>query len=784
MAAIPKRIEKETQKLETEPPPGVEAKPDPANYRYFHIMMSGPTGTPYEGGNYRLELFLPEGYPMEPPKVRFLTKIYHPNIDKLGRICLDVLKDKWSPALQIRTVLLSIQALLSTPEPSDPLGAAPSLQSFRRRLPAQLNGPRCFRDTLPQLLLRPDAEELEASKMRRSTTLTERVLFYTGRIEAIHEAVQPRAPLECDECPAAPAPLTVFDFVPKKFDSPKQSDGSWNSTMISSGSAGVSRRTSLNSKEMSSMLSKPQKKVIFLDVDGVLHAANYAPTAFCKPCMEALALIVRETGAQIVLSSTWRLWAERTGRDAVDKALTRYGLPKTSGQTPDLKCNSGRPAEIFAYLKEKDVDSWIALDDMDMQADLGARCIVTPAKTGMRQKDARRAIAILNDLPLPYEDSDSDKPQPCLDDDPATFFGGKLSRPPSVAQALDELTLGWFHLVHLLRMMLAWAIFASTQECTPYMFQGLRHHLQAEESEIATFAAGFPLGCGFGALAASPLLDKLGRRGTLLLVCPVAVLLSMMAASASSVLVLTWIRTAQAFAFSIAITGMSAWYIEFLPTNTRGMLMAAYSVGYPIGRAGVIFLASMAKDQWRSFMVLIAWGYSALFLTLFLSHESPRYLAANGRAPEANAVLKQMYEYNGQGPWEHQKVCLHMDIQPETSSKFREIWLVRSNRELMLFSLMLFAVLSSTTVLLDTWGPLMYHRLLSPDALELPHQILMLFNLGDLGGVVLSILIVDRIGRFGSFVIGFFLQGSLLLALTSLDASQANASKSCWRRQG
>eukprot|EP00435_Cladocopium_sp_Y103_P027438 s3740_g6.t1 len=121
MAAIPKRIEKETQKLETEPPPGVQAKPDPANYRYFHIMMSGPTGTPYEGGNYRMELFLPEGYPMEPPKVRFLTKIYHPNIDKLGRICLDVLKDKWSPALQIRTVLLSIQALLSTPEPSDPL---------------------------------------------------------------------------------------------------------------------------------------------------------------------------------------------------------------------------------------------------------------------------------------------------------------------------------------------------------------------------------------------------------------------------------------------------------------------------------------------------------------------------------------------------------------------------------------------------------------------------------------------------------------------------------------
>mmetsp|Transcript_89721 Transcript_89721/g.178382 ORF Transcript_89721/g.178382 Transcript_89721/m.178382 type:complete len:152 (-) Transcript_89721:163-618(-) len=121
MAAIPKRIEKETQKLHSEPPPGIEAVPDKDNHRYFHIMMAGPAGTPYEGGVYQLELFLPEGYPMEPPKVRFLTKIYHPNIDKLGRICLDVLKDKWSPALQIRTVLLSIQALLSAPEPSDPL---------------------------------------------------------------------------------------------------------------------------------------------------------------------------------------------------------------------------------------------------------------------------------------------------------------------------------------------------------------------------------------------------------------------------------------------------------------------------------------------------------------------------------------------------------------------------------------------------------------------------------------------------------------------------------------
>ncbi|GJX21580.1 putative reverse transcriptase domain-containing protein [Tanacetum coccineum] len=101
--------------------PGISASPSEENMRYFNVMILGPSQSPYEGGVFKLELFLPEEYPMAAPKVRFLTKIYHPNIDKLGRICLDILKDKWSPALQIRTVLLSIQALLSAPNPDDPL---------------------------------------------------------------------------------------------------------------------------------------------------------------------------------------------------------------------------------------------------------------------------------------------------------------------------------------------------------------------------------------------------------------------------------------------------------------------------------------------------------------------------------------------------------------------------------------------------------------------------------------------------------------------------------------
>lgn len=89
----------ETQRLMAEPVPGIKAEPDEGNARYFHVVIAGPQDSPFEGGTFKLELFLPEEYPMAAPKVRFMTKIYHPNVDKLGRICLDILKGNASQIL-------------------------------------------------------------------------------------------------------------------------------------------------------------------------------------------------------------------------------------------------------------------------------------------------------------------------------------------------------------------------------------------------------------------------------------------------------------------------------------------------------------------------------------------------------------------------------------------------------------------------------------------------------------------------------------------------------------
>lgn len=103
---------------------GVSASMVGDDMRHLKGRIQGPSGTPYEGGVFEIDIQLPHQYPFVPPKMNFVTKVWHPNISsQTGAICLDILKDQWSPALTIKTALLSLQALLSAPEPDDPQDA-------------------------------------------------------------------------------------------------------------------------------------------------------------------------------------------------------------------------------------------------------------------------------------------------------------------------------------------------------------------------------------------------------------------------------------------------------------------------------------------------------------------------------------------------------------------------------------------------------------------------------------------------------------------------------------
>ena len=88
---------------------------------HWEAVISGPEKSPFENGKFVLDIQFPENYPFLPPKVMFKTKVFHPNIDSNGSICLDILKSTWSPALTIIKVLLSISSLLVDPNPNDPL---------------------------------------------------------------------------------------------------------------------------------------------------------------------------------------------------------------------------------------------------------------------------------------------------------------------------------------------------------------------------------------------------------------------------------------------------------------------------------------------------------------------------------------------------------------------------------------------------------------------------------------------------------------------------------------
>ncbi|KAG9289972.1 hypothetical protein G9A89_010278 [Geosiphon pyriformis] len=119
------RMKRELEILERDPVPGIVCYPVDDSFLHFSAEIKGPQDTPYESGSFKVEVQIPQRYPMEPPKMQFITPIYHPNVDDVGRICLDILKmppkGSWSPSLNISTTLTSLRLLMADPNPDDPL---------------------------------------------------------------------------------------------------------------------------------------------------------------------------------------------------------------------------------------------------------------------------------------------------------------------------------------------------------------------------------------------------------------------------------------------------------------------------------------------------------------------------------------------------------------------------------------------------------------------------------------------------------------------------------------
>lgn len=118
-----RRLQNELKDILLSPPDNCSADLVSNDINKWNAIIVGPVGSPYENGIFYLSIDFCENYPFSPPICKFLTYIYHPNIDKYGNICLDILKNNWSPAIGVCKLLVSICSLLDDPNPDDPLDA-------------------------------------------------------------------------------------------------------------------------------------------------------------------------------------------------------------------------------------------------------------------------------------------------------------------------------------------------------------------------------------------------------------------------------------------------------------------------------------------------------------------------------------------------------------------------------------------------------------------------------------------------------------------------------------
>ncbi|KAG9017514.1 Ubiquitin-conjugating enzyme E2 2 [Tulasnella sp. 427] len=131
--ACRRRLIRDFKRLSSDPPQGISGAPCPDNIMLWNAVIFGPADTPFEDGTFKLCLTFDETYPNKPPTVKFISKMFHPNVYANGELCLDILQNRWSPTYDVAAILTSIQSLLHDPNPNSPANAE-AAQLYRENM--------------------------------------------------------------------------------------------------------------------------------------------------------------------------------------------------------------------------------------------------------------------------------------------------------------------------------------------------------------------------------------------------------------------------------------------------------------------------------------------------------------------------------------------------------------------------------------------------------------------------------------------------------------------------
>lgn len=129
-----KRLMAEYKQLISNPPDGILAGPsNEENFFEWEALISGPEDTPFGGGVFQAKLSFPHDYPLSPPKMKFTSDVFHPNIYADGRVCISILHapgddpmgyetsaERWSPVQSVEKILLSVVSMLAEPNDESP----------------------------------------------------------------------------------------------------------------------------------------------------------------------------------------------------------------------------------------------------------------------------------------------------------------------------------------------------------------------------------------------------------------------------------------------------------------------------------------------------------------------------------------------------------------------------------------------------------------------------------------------------------------------------------------